>query len=57
MKNRYVLIDAMLWAAAIAAAAILGAPRFLWLVLLPMLAVQALRVDRQRACIMRSKQP
>lgn len=56
MKNQYVLANAVLWAAAIAAAAILGAPRFLWLVLLPMLAVQALRVDRKHACISGSRQ-
>jgi hypothetical protein len=57
MNNRTALINAMLWASAIAAAAILGAPRFLWLVLLPMLAMQALRVNRQRACTIGSKQP
>ncbi len=37
-KNPYGLANAMLWAAAIIAAAILGAPAFLFLVLLPLLA-------------------
>ena len=37
-KNSYVLANAMLWAAAIIAAAMLGAPVFLFLVLLPLLA-------------------
>ena len=37
-KNPYVLANAMLWAAAIIAAAMLGAPVFLFLVLLPLLA-------------------
>ena len=37
-KNPLVLANAMLWAAAIIAAAILGAPVFLFLVLLPLLA-------------------
>jgi hypothetical protein len=37
-KNPYVLANAMLWAAAIVAAAILGAPGFLSLILLPLLA-------------------
>jgi hypothetical protein len=37
-QNPYVLANAMLWAAAIIAAAMLGAPKFLFLVLLPLLA-------------------
>ena len=37
-KNPYALANAMLWAVAIIAAAILGAPKFLFLVLLPLLA-------------------
>jgi len=37
-RNPHVLANAMLWAAAIIAAAVLKAPVFLFLVLLPLLA-------------------
>ena len=37
-KSPYVLANAMLWAAAIIVAAMLGAPKFHFLVLLPLLA-------------------
>ena len=48
-KNAYVLANAMLWAAAIIAAAILGAPVFLFLVLLPLLATLSVVTFGQRA--------
>jgi len=48
-KNPYVLANAMLWAAAIIAAAILGAPVFLFLVLLPLLATLSVVTFGSRA--------
>lgn len=43
MRKQHVLAHAMLWAAAIIASAVLTAPVFLSLVLLPLLAVLSLR--------------
>jgi hypothetical protein len=54
MKKRYVLANAMLWAAAIIAAAALAAPSFLVLLLLPTLAVLYQLMSRPRACFQRS---
>lgn len=46
--------DAILWAAAIIASALLGAPHFLCLIVLPTLAVLSLRKERQTTCFNRS---
>jgi hypothetical protein len=54
MKKRYVLANAMLWAAAILAAAVLKAPDFLPLVLLPTLATLSLLTVAADACLNRS---
>jgi hypothetical protein len=54
MKNRYVLANAVLWAAAILAAAMLRAPGFLLLVLLPTLATLSLLTVAADACLNRS---
>lgn len=55
MRARYVLVNAMLWAAAMLAAAVLQAPHFLSLILLPLLAALSQRTVGQRACRNRSK--
>ncbi|HWX66706.1 MAG TPA: hypothetical protein VNZ27_09810 [Rhodanobacter sp.] len=54
MRKRYVLANALLWAAAILAAAVLKAPNFLSLVLLPMLATLSLLTVGPGACLNRS---
>ena len=54
MRKRYVLANALLWAAAILAAAVLKAPNFLSLVLLPMLATLSLLTVGPDACLNRS---
>lgn len=54
MKKRYVLANAMLWAAAMLAAAVLKAPVFLSLVLLPLLATLSLLAAGPGACLNRS---
>ena len=54
MSKRYVLANAMLWAAAILAAAVLKAPVFLSVVLLPMLATLSLLAVRPGTCPGRS---
>jgi hypothetical protein len=54
MRKRYVLANALLWAAAILAAAVLKAPNFLSLVLLPMLATLSLLMVGPDACLNRS---
>ncbi|WP_077444907.1 hypothetical protein [Rhodanobacter sp. C05] len=48
-NNSYVLANAMLWAAAIIAAAVLGAPKFLFLILLPLLATLSVVTFGRRA--------
>ncbi len=47
MNRKYELTQAMLWAAAILAAALVGAPTFLTLILLPSLASLSLLASRQ----------
>ena len=54
MKKAYVMVNAMLWAAAILAAAVLNAPHFLSLILLPMLATLSQLAIGPRACRIRS---
>ncbi|HEV2682430.1 MAG TPA: hypothetical protein VGV14_18145 [Rhodanobacter sp.] len=54
MRKRYMLANALLWAAAILAAAILKAPNFLSLVLLPLLATLSLLMVGPDACLNRS---
>jgi hypothetical protein len=54
MRKRYVLANAALWAAAILAAAVLKAPNFFSLVLLPLLATLSLHMARPDACLNRS---
>jgi hypothetical protein len=54
MRKPYVLANAMLWAAAIIASAVLAAPNFLSLVLLPLLAILSQLMVGQRACFQRS---
>jgi hypothetical protein len=46
MNNRLLLANAVLWAAAIIASSIVGAPTFLSLVLLPSLAAISLLLNR-----------
>jgi hypothetical protein len=55
MREHYVLVNATLWAAAILAAAVLQAPHFLCVILLPLLAVLSQRTVGSRACRNRSK--
>ncbi|MBB5359317.1 hypothetical protein HDE76_002546 [Rhodanobacter sp. ANJX3] len=55
MREHYVLVNATLWAAAILAAAVLQAPHFLCVILLPLLAVLSQRTVGPRACRNRSK--
>jgi hypothetical protein len=55
MKKNYVLANAVLWAAAMLAAAALKAPNFLSLVLLPTLATLSLLMTSWRACLNRSE--
>ncbi|MBD8879864.1 MULTISPECIES: hypothetical protein [Rhodanobacter] len=55
MRKRYVLANAMLWAAAMLAAAVLKAPNFLTVLLLPMLATLSTLVARRpEFCLNRS---
>lgn len=54
MKKPYVPANATLWAAAIPAAAMLKAPGFLSIVLLPMLATLPLLTATADACTHRS---
>lgn len=54
MRKPYLLVNAMLWAAAIVAAAVLNAPHFLSLILLPMLATLSQLAIGPRACRIRS---
>lgn len=56
MNRQQTLTDAMLWGAAVIAAAILGAPPLLSLILLPSLALMSL-LGRPRACAGRSSAP
>ena len=55
MKKRYALVSALLWAAAILAAAVLNAPHFLSLILLPMLAPLSQLAIGPRSCGIRSE--
>lgn len=48
MSRNNLLIHALLWAVAIVASAIVSAPAFLSIVLLPVLAATALLIGRQR---------
>jgi hypothetical protein len=50
MNRKYVIANAILWAAAIIASAIVGAPTVLSVVLLPALAVLALLLADPKAC-------
>jgi hypothetical protein len=45
MHRKYVLTNALLWAAAIVGAAVVGAPTFLSLILLPCLGTTSLLVN------------
>ena len=54
MKKRDVLANSVLWAAAILAAALLKAPNFYSLVLLPTLATLSLFTVGRDACLNRS---
>jgi hypothetical protein len=54
MRKQYVLANAMLWAAAIIASAVLAAPNFLTLLLLPLLAILSQLMVGRRACFQRS---
>jgi hypothetical protein len=54
MRQAYVLVNAMLWAAAILAAAVLNASHFLSLILLPMLATLSQLAIGPRTCRIRS---
>ncbi|UJJ59815.1 hypothetical protein [Rhodanobacter denitrificans] len=54
MKRHYVLANSVLWAAAILAAALLKAPNFYSLVLLPTLATLSLFTVGRDACLNRS---
>ncbi|MFC5436276.1 hypothetical protein ACFPME_06890 [Rhodanobacter umsongensis] len=54
MKKHYLLANAALWAAAMLVAAVLKAPNFLSLVLLPMLATLSLLMVGPGACLKRS---
>ncbi len=54
MRNRYVLANAVLWATAIFAAALLKTPNLLSLVLLPTLAALSLLMAGPDACLNRS---
>ncbi|MEP7185108.1 MAG: hypothetical protein ABI767_04655 [Rhodanobacter sp.] len=54
MKNHRVPANAILWAAAILASALLGAPAFLCLILLPSLAVMSVLAERRETCVNRS---
>jgi hypothetical protein len=54
MRKPHVLANAMLWAAAIIISAVLAAPHFLSLVLLPSLAVLSLLMAAQDPCSQRS---
>ncbi|WP_168171122.1 hypothetical protein [Rhodanobacter sp. B04] len=54
MRKRYVLANAMLWAAAILAAAVLKTPMFFSLILLPLLATLSLLTASRDACLNRS---
>ena len=47
MSEKYVVVNAILWASAIIASAILGAPYFMSVILLPSLATISLLVNRQ----------
>lgn len=51
MSHEYVLVNAILWAVAIVAAAAAGATTFLSLILLPSLAAIALLIARPRHCV------
>ncbi len=57
MKEQRNLANAILWAAAIIASALLGAPHFLCLILLPCLAVLSLRTESHETCFKRSDLP
>jgi len=54
MRKHYLLANAVLWAAAMLAAATFKAPNFLSLVLLPMLATLSLLAAGRDACPNRS---
>ncbi|MEO8999372.1 MAG: hypothetical protein ABI227_10130 [Rhodanobacter sp.] len=54
MRKQYILANAILWAAAIVAAAAVAAPVFLSLVLLPTLATLSLLMAGPDACLNRS---
>jgi hypothetical protein len=54
MKKHDLPVNAMLWAAAILAAAVVNAPHFFSLILLPMLAVSSQLSLGKRACRQRS---
>lgn len=49
MNHKYVIINAVLWASAIIASAIVGAPAVLTAVLLPALATSALLIAGQKS--------
>ncbi|GAB3779997.1 hypothetical protein [Dyella agri] len=55
MRKPYVLANALLWAAAMLAAAVLRAPVFLTIVLLPMLATLSTLAAGRDACLNRSE--
>ncbi|MDQ6648019.1 MAG: hypothetical protein M3Y93_12470 [Pseudomonadota bacterium] len=54
MKKHRVPTNAILWTTAILASALLGAPAFLCLILLPSLAVISVLTERRGTCMDRS---
>ena len=50
VKQNTILTDALLWAAGIIAAAAMGAPTFLSIILLPSLGFMSLLASSQRGC-------
>lgn len=57
MSRHYVLANAMLWAAAMLAAAEFKAPHFLTVILLPLLATLSMLAARRDICLNRSDLP
>ena len=57
MKNQRVMAHAILWAAAIIAAALLDAPSIVFQILLPALAVLSMQAQSQKPCFLRRSRP
>ncbi len=56
MKKPYVMANAVLWAAAVVAAAVLDAPPVIGQILLPWLAVASMLTNGPSACFQRGGQ-